>query len=272
MAGASNLALRVASAAVGLPVLAVLVWWRQPLAFGLFCLAAGGMALSEYVQLTLTNRSRAERIAVVGLGVAFSLALYFYPSLGLLWAMVTVILVSALQLGLARPEEMPGASMRLAATGFGIFYIGGLIVALPLLHRELEHGRLWVAIALAVTFASDTGAYFVGRALGRHKLAPAVSPGKTVEGAVGGLVAALGFLVVARATFFPALTWRDCALVGLAAGVVGPIGDLTESLIKRSAGAKDSGHLIPGHGGMLDRIDAVLFVGACVYLHVRLLR
>jgi phosphatidate cytidylyltransferase len=144
------------------------------------------------------------------------------------------------------------------------------MVALPLLHRRGD-GSLWVTLSIAVTFVCDTGAYFAGRSLGRHKLAPAISPGKTVEGGVGGLVASLGFTFLARATFFPALTVRDCILVGLAAGILGPIGDLTESLLKRSAGVKDSGNLIPGHGGMLDRIDAVLFVGAYVYWHVRLL-
>jgi phosphatidate cytidylyltransferase len=150
--------------------------------------------------------------------------------------------------------------------------VGGLITALPLVHREVPQGPLWVVTALAVTFSSDTGAYFVGRTWGRHKLAPAVSPGKTIEGGGGGLAAAVLFMFVARASYFVALTVRDCVLVGLAAGVLGPIGDLTESLIKRAAGAKDSGRLIPGHGGMLDRIDAVLFVGAYVYLHVTLLR
>jgi phosphatidate cytidylyltransferase len=266
---ASNLLLRVASAAVGLPLLGLLVFWREPLGFGLFTLVVAAIALREYVAMTMKGRPAVERAIVVLIGVAFTVAVYLRPDAGVAWAMVAVVLVAALVL--SRPDDMPTASARLASAGFGIFYVGGLIVSLALLHRDARHGSLWVALALAVTFACDTGAYFVGRSLGRHKLAPAVSPGKTVEGGVGGLLAAFGFTVVAKFTFFPALTWLDCVLVGLAAGILGPIGDLTESMLKRSAGVKDSGNLIPGHGGMLDRIDAVLFVGAYVYWHVRIL-
>jgi phosphatidate cytidylyltransferase len=129
-----------------------------------------------------------------------------------------------------------------------------------------------VLLAVAVTFGNDTGAYFAGRALGRHKLYPAVSPSKTVEGAVGGLVASVAVMVLARATAAHWLTWADCLLVAVPAAVIGPIGDLTESLIKRAAGVKDSGKLLPGHGGMLDRIDALLFVSAWIYVYVRYLR
>lgn len=266
---ASNLLLRVASAAVGLPLVGLLVFWREPLGFGLFCLAVAAIALNEYVAMALKTRPASERAAVVLIGVAFAVAVYARPDIGVIWGMGAVVLVATLVL--TRPDEMPTAGARLASAGFGIFYVGGLIVSLPLLHRDAAHGSLWVALALAVTFVCDTGAYFVGRSLGRHKLAPAVSPGKTIEGGAGGLLASLGFTFLARATFFPALTVLDCVLVGLAAGILGPIGDLTESLMKRSAGVKDSGRLIPGHGGMLDRIDAVLFVGAYVYWHVRLL-
>jgi phosphatidate cytidylyltransferase len=263
-----NLVLRVASAVVGLPLLGLLVFWREPLGFGLFCLAVAAVGLYEFAAITLKDGPVAERRAVVLIGVAFTAAVYLRPDFGVAWAMLAVVLVAALVL--ARPGEIPSAAGRLALTAFGIFYVGGLIVALPLLHRQAVHGRLWVTVAVAVTFVCDTGAYFVGRSLGRHKLAPTISPGKTVEGGLGGLLASLGFMVVARYTFFAALTWLDCILVGVAAGVLGPIGDLTESMLKRSAGVKDSGHLIPGHGGILDRIDAVLFVGAYVYWHVRL--
>jgi phosphatidate cytidylyltransferase len=266
---ASNLLLRAASAAVGLPLLGLLIFWREPWGFGLFSLVVVAIALREYVAMTLKGRPAAERVSVVAIGVAFTAAIYLRPDAAVAWAMTAVVLVAALVL--SRPDDMPTASARLAAAGFGIFYVGGLVVSLPLLHRDADQGSHWVALAIAVTFACDTGAYFAGRNLGRHKLAPAISPGKTVEGGVGGLLAAFGFTVLARYTFFPALTWLDCALVGLAAGILGPVGDLTESMLKRSAGVKDSGNLIPGHGGMLDRIDAVLFVGAYVYWHVRLL-
>jgi phosphatidate cytidylyltransferase len=235
----SNLLLRVASAVVGLPLIGLLVFWRNPLGFGLLCLVAAAVGLREYTALALRGRPASERALVALVGLAFGVAVYLRPAQAALWAMAAVVLVAAIMI--ARPDDLPAAAARLGAAGFGIFYVAGLLVALPLLHRG-EHGARWVTVAIAVTWACDTGAYFAGRALGRHKLAPVISPAKTVEGGVGGLAAALAFLFIARATFFPALTVLDCVLVGLAAGILDPIGDLTESLLKRSAGVKDSGH------------------------------
>jgi phosphatidate cytidylyltransferase len=169
---------------------------------------------------------------------------------------------------LSSARDLPLATARLGMSIFGILYVGGLVVALPLLRRE--HGAWWVMVVFVVTFANDTGAYFAGRALGRHKLAPTISPGKTVEGAIGGLLMGVFALSVQRVFFFPGLTIFDVVVIGVAAGILGPAGDLTESMLKRAVGAKDSGRLIPGHGGILDRIDALLFVGAYVFLHTRL--
>ena len=122
-------------------------------------------------------------------------------------------------------------------------------------------------IMRAASLANDTAAYFTGRFLGRHKLYPAISPSKTVEGAVGGLFGGLAAAIACRATFFPALTLRDCLMVAVPGAVIGPIGDLLESMIKRSAGVKDSGRMLPGHGGILDRVDALLFVTAWIYAY-----
>jgi phosphatidate cytidylyltransferase len=263
-----NLLVRIASALVALPVVGVIVFWREPLGLAALCLVVVVQALREYTSMTMPGRPAAERAGVVLVGTGLYLALYLRPELGALWFLAATLAVAILML--VRAVDLPAAGARLFAAEFGVFYIGGLLAALPLLHRS--SGPAWVALTIAVTFANDTGAYFVGRALGRHKLAPTLSPGKTVEGGVGGLAAGLTLTFVAGWAFMPALSVGDRVAIGLVAGVVGPAGDLVESLIKRAAGVKDSGRSIPGHGGVLDRIDALLFVGAYVYLHVNLFR
>jgi phosphatidate cytidylyltransferase len=265
-----NLLKRALSAVVALPLLAGLIFWREPLGFGVFCLVITALALNEYGNLTLREALPRERTLLIVLGTAFAAALYFRPGLAPAWVMATIVGLGVATVALAADPK--AAVARLTPTAFGVFYIGGLLTALPLLQRDLPHGPLWVALTIAVTFANDTGAYFVGRALGKHKLAPAISPGKTIEGAIGGLAGSLGMMLLARATFFPALTLGDTLAIGAASGVLGPSGDLLESLLKRAVGAKDSGRLIPGHGGVLDRIDALLFVGAYVFVHARFLR
>jgi phosphatidate cytidylyltransferase len=263
-----NLLVRIASALVALPVVGVIVFWHEPLGMTALCLVVAVLALREYTSVTMAGRPKAERASVVLIGMGLYLALSFRPELSAMWFLAATIAVAILIL--ARAVDLPAAGARLYAAEFGVFYIGGLLAALPLLHAS--PGPAWVALAIAVTFGNDTGAYFVGRAFGRHKLAPTLSPGKTVEGALGGLAAGLTVTFVAGWVFMPALTVYDRVVIGLVSGVVGPAGDLVESLIKRAAGVKDSGRCIPGHGGVLDRIDALLFVGAYVYLHVNLLR
>ena len=149
---------------------------------------------------------------------------------------------------------------------------GVVIWGLVWLRDSGSGGPILFMYVLCIVWLADIGAYFAGRRWGRHKLAPVISPGKTWEGVVGGVLGALTFCFVARATFFSALTLTDALIVGVATSVLAPVGDLVESLLKRSAGVKDSGRLIPGHGGILDRIDALLFVGAFVFLYTVHLR
>jgi phosphatidate cytidylyltransferase len=266
----SNLALRALTAAVALPLIWLLVVWPEPLGFAALVWLAAGLALTEYAAIALPEAPARVRAAVVGIGVGLSAALSLAPALALVWFIAAFVATATLVL--FEPGEIGASGRRLGAATLGIFYLGTLSAPLALLKREAPHGAAWVLLSIAVSFGNDTGAYFAGRAFGRHKLYPLVSPGKTVEGGVGGLAAGLLIMLVARLIAAPWLTLGDCLLVAIPAGIVGPIGDLVESLIKRAAGVKDSGRLLPGHGGMLDRIDALLFVAAWVYVYAAHLR
>jgi phosphatidate cytidylyltransferase len=169
----------------------------------------------------------------------------------------TAVLLALLAVGLLRPEAGRPAWEPVAVTLFGVGYVNWLL-GYTFWLRDLEEGREWILLLVSVTWLGETAAYLVGSTLGRHKLAPAISPRKTVEGALAQLVMSVLAAVAARATFFPALSLESAALVGLLLGVVGQAGDLLESAIKRSVGTKDTGRLIPGHGGMLDRVDSLL--------------
>lgn len=263
-----NLLVRVATAVVGLPVVGAFVFWRDTRGLGALCLLVAALSLVEYVGLTLRGRPVAERVGTVLVGCGLFLALALRPMHALVWLFGAVVAIGLLFLPSA--SEPQSAWTRLCAAGFGVFYVGGLLAALPILHGS--PGPAWVALVVALSFGNDTGAYFAGRGFGKHKLAPAISPGKTVEGAIGGLVANLVVVAAAKALFMPELSVRDVAMLAVPSAIVGPAGDLVESLLKRAAGAKDSGRLLPGHGGILDRIDALLFVGAYVCLYATQLR
>ena len=147
----------------------------------------------------------------------------------------------------------------------GIVYIPLLLSFLVSIRRDPD-GMTWVFLLLAIIFAGDISAYYVGSNLGRHKLNPAISPGKTVEGAVGGLAGNLLVGSIGNFFFFPAFSWGPAVLFFLAVGLAGQVGDLFESEFKRSSKIKDSGGILPGHGGFLDRIDALLFASPVAYL------
>jgi phosphatidate cytidylyltransferase len=156
-----------------------------------------------------------------------------------------------------------------AARFFAAVYLG---MPLGLLAATHAAAGPWAALLLMGTVVvSDTAQYYSGRLLGRHPLAPAISPKKTIEGAVGGLLFASAFVAIAGSRVFPSARSTTLALVGAAVAVLGICGDLFESRLKRAAGVKDSSTLIPGHGGILDRIDALLFASPAFYLYLRLL-
>ena len=149
----------------------------------------------------------------------------------------------------------------------GIVYIPLLLSFLVSIRRAPD-GMIWIFLLLAIIFAGDISAYYVGSYLGRHKLSPAISPGKTVEGAIGGLIGNILMGSIGKIFFMPALSWGPAVLFFLAVGLAGQVGDLFESEFKRSSKIKDSGFLLPGHGGFLDRIDALLFASPVAYFFI----
>jgi phosphatidate cytidylyltransferase len=184
---------------------------------------------------------------------------------------LSVMFIGIMVLELARKEKGL-AVYHISVTVFGVFYIGWLGSHLILL-RELPHlkgldyslGFSFVIVAFALTWCYDTGAYFVGSWLGKRKLFPSISPGKTLEGAIGGVLCSLVGILVARATIAPYLTIVQAVILAIGASVVGQLGDLSESMIKRDVKIKDSSKAIPGHGGVLDRFDSLLFTAPLIY-------
>jgi phosphatidate cytidylyltransferase len=208
--------------------------------------------------------SRASRAAYVGVLTVLAVLLYANPDLQLIWLQSLVVFwVAALVVVLAYPGSSDWAVNGWTIGLAGALVLPGAVLALMTIHG-LPNGANWLLFSLLICWAADIGAYFAGRRFGRRKLAAAVSPGKTWEGAIGGLLFAL---IVCAGLLFAAdqfsVVWM-LVLVGLVG--VSILGDLFESLLKRVSGIKDSGQLLPGHGGVLDRVDSILSVAPCFAL------
>jgi phosphatidate cytidylyltransferase len=184
---------------------------------------------------------------------------------------LSVVFIGIMVLELARKEKGL-AVYHISVTVFGVFYVGWLGSHLILL-RELPHirgldyslGFSFVIVTFALTWCYDTGAYFTGIWLGRHKLFPSISPGKTIEGAIGGVLCSIAGILVVRATIASYLTVPEAVGLAIGASIIGQLGDLSESMIKRDVKIKDSSRTIPGHGGVLDRFDSILFTAPLIY-------
>jgi len=258
-----NTLLRIASAAVLIPVLFWLLFWAPKWGFVAFALVALGIASRELFLMVLPNHRAQQWVGTLcSLSVAAGV-IYAPRSDTVLFSLLGISLVGLIA-GLARPEPVDGADRRLAWLVAGPIYVGGMLSTLILLHLQPEGGR-WVILAMIFAFGSDTAAYFAGKLFGRHRLYPIVSPNKTVEGAVGGILGGVLGALAAHYWFLPALPLIDGVVLAILAAGVGQLGDLCVSLIKRSRGVKDSGAILPGHGGLLDRVDALAFTSVITW-------
>jgi phosphatidate cytidylyltransferase len=255
------LAQRLLSALVGIPALVGLIAWGPPWLFTGLVLLLALIAQLELYRMFGEAGIEADRLVGLALGALVVLAFAAgRPVLLPLALSLAVIVVVAL--GLRRDAGTERAWIGVTLTLLGVCYCAWLLGHAVWL-RALPGGRALTLFALGVTWCGESAAYFVGRRFGRRPLAPRVSPGKTVEGGVAQLIASAGVAVVAAQ--FVSLSVPEAVAVGVLLGVVGQIGDLSESFLKRSAGAKDAGRLIPGHGGLLDRLDSLLFNVPALY-------
>jgi phosphatidate cytidylyltransferase len=255
------LAQRLLSALVGIPALVVLIGWGPPWLFtGLVLLLALIAQLELY---GMFGEAGIEADRAVGLVLGALVVLAFASGRPVLLPLaLSLAVVVVVALGLRRDAGTERAWTGVTLTLLGVCYCAWLLGHAIWL-RALPGGQALTLFALGVTWCGESAAYFVGRRFGRRPLAPRVSPGKTVEGGVAQLIASAGASLVGAP--FVLLSAPEAVAVGLLLGVVGQIGDLSESFLKRSAGAKDAGRLIPGHGGLLDRLDSLLFNVPALY-------
>ncbi|SRR6266542_1592234 len=259
---------RVLSALVLLPIVVGVVWFLPPVATLVLALVAAALAFVEYAAIAAALDTHIPRI-VSGGAVLATCAALGSASIPLDVVLLTaVITIGALAVGGGHPS--PAVLRDAAAAILPILYIGLPLGALAAVRAV--GGREAVLLLMLTIVISDSAQYYTGRALGRRPLAPAISPKKTVEGAIGGMAAGTLAFVAGARLVSPDAPIVLIVLAGASIAALGIVGDLFESLLKRSAGVKDSGAIIPGHGGVLDRIDSWLFAAPVYYVFVRYLQ
>ncbi len=286
--GKSDLAPRLITAVVAIPILLYLIFAGPLWAFALLIGWAAATSTWEYVNITIGKEFPTASWLMAALGAGLFSVMYWAPA-HLVGALAAGVLVPFLVFLFAHKDQKRVTHLMGSAVT-GLVYGSVLLGTVALLRRETgTAGPFWIFLTLAIVWIGDTGAYFAGRAFGKHKLYPSVSPNKTIEGAAGGFLCSLGFAALCNYGFASIvgldgysnalfgqewltieLSWSqlsitDILLVAIPANLLGQLGDLAESLVKRAHGVKDSGTIIYGHGGMLDRIDALIFAAPWVY-------
>ncbi len=263
----SLMSARILTAIVFLPILFAILWLGAPIWFA--ALAGVGILLGLYEYYALAKQGGQIQGMLAAVGI---LAAFYFGRHDLVAAVIAALVVAELLVQLfshADKEDFSHVVPEAAVKTFGVLYVallGGYIVALTVIQSPIPKlpAKL-LTLFFMVVFAGDTGAYFTGRTMGRRKLAPRVSPGKTIEGLLGGLAGNVIAALIAHFWFFPELKIEYAIPLAIVMGLLGVVGDLCESMLKRGAKAKDAGNLIPGHGGLLDRLDSMLFNAPLLY-------
>ena len=259
---------RILSAVVFLPLFYLLVKYASPHLF--FFILSLAILVGLYEFFTLLEAKGIQPLKFLGFLGGWGLSfLIYWGRFGRddLLLFLALLLITFLVSLLSGRDDFRLRIQGAGSTLLGILYLSLLLSFLPLL-RRLPEGSVYIYYLFAVTWAGDAGAFYFGINFGRRRLCPSLSPGKSVEGSIAGLLSSLGASFLAKWWFFPRLESIHALLLGILLGIAGQLGDLSESLLKRALAVKDSGSLIPGHGGFLDRVDSLLFTGPFLYFYV----
>lgn len=265
---------RLATAAVAVPCLLWMIFGAPFALYRAVVLLFTLLALIEYFRMAFPNQVHLQGWGVISGGlVALAMANASPDSASILCAALMAAVTFGLMAALFSPGDPGRAITHLGQVVLGVLYAGAFLPHLIWLRvRPADSGPSWVLFVLAVAMGGDSAGYFAGRSFGRRLLMPSVSPKKTVEGAIGALGGNLLAGAIVKILELPGVPWRELLVLSLVAGALAQIGDLCESLLKRAFGAKDSGWLLPGHGGVLDRADSLVFPAVLVYYYVNFLR
>ncbi len=255
---------RLITAGIALPLLLLLIVQGSYLLFTAFIALASFIGLMEYCRMTLPHRTVAG-IVVPLLGSLLPFSFYIRSAALTAFAIAFLFLVFSIYT-LFTFKDIETAASEAALLFFGVVYLPYLLGYLVLL-RNHPLGVKWILAIIFIVMSGDSAAYFIGTRYGKNRLYPEVSPKKSVEGSLGGLAGSLLGIMLAKLFFFSELSAVDAVLVALLLGALGQIGDLFESLLKRSCRVKDSGTIFPGHGGILDRLDSIIFAAPVAYYY-----
>lgn len=262
--GLTGTALRVATVVPLIPIILWMMFAGPDWLWHIFILLAIGVGGWELMGMKVPA-SRALRLWGAVSSALFAYAIIFFESNKAVYAVVLLLIVAAMFWSMLQDDPLENASVRVGWLLATPVYVGGALATVALV-RDFPPTGAWVLLAMVLAWGSDTSAYFIGRKFGKTKLAPRISPKKTLEGAGGGLAGAIvGALIMSF--FLPDLPPIDAVALAIIAGVAGQGGDLFESVLKRSSGVKDSGGILPGHGGLLDRVDALVFTAPATWVY-----
>ena len=248
-----------------LPVLAIIILKGGALLFACLLALFSCFGIFEFYRMALPGRTLEVRLAALS-GSALIFTPFAAGEIPALTGVGLLFLIFAL-LFLFRIRDIADAAREVAYALLGFIYIPFLLMHLVML-RQTQFGVQWLMVIMLIVMTNDSAAYYIGSAFGKNRLYPLVSPKKSIEGALGGVAGSICGTLLAKFTFFQQLTLTDALVTAIVIGILGQAGDLFESMLKRSFGVKDSGTIFPGHGGVLDRMDSILFAAPATYYYV----